>query len=138
MMLFAMVSVGYCAEANNWGNTDLDPLLRRQLPYDFIHAGPDRGGVSTMVSGTLAIPVSYSVVLMQVGSAMPRTLANGLAGQILTIVVSTGTSTTVLTPTTKTGFTTISFNAVADSVTLLYIDDTIGWLVIGQNSVTIA
>ena len=38
---------------------------------------------------------------------------------------------------TKTGWDDIAFNAALDSVTLLYVDDSIGWIVVGTNSVTI-
>jgi hypothetical protein len=30
-----------------------------------------------------------------------------------------------------------AFDAALDSVTLLYVDDTVGWIVVGGNSVTI-
>lgn len=104
--------------------------------------GMARGGVSTMVSGTVAIPLGYGVVLKQVYSNIPLTLANGTPGQVLYFgisVFSTGSDpeSVRLTPTTKTGFTSIDFNAVGDNVILLYIDDTYGWVLIGSNSVTI-
>ena len=68
VIMLAFVSYGYCA-ANNWGNTDLNPLLGRELPNDLVYFGAARGGTSTMVSGSLAVPVSYSLVLKQVGSS---------------------------------------------------------------------
>jgi hypothetical protein len=67
------------------------------------------------------------------------TLANGEDGQIKTIahVASSGSGTAILTPATKTGYTTITFNALGDTVTLQYFT-TVGWLVIGSRGVTIA
>ena len=64
------------------------------------------------------------------------TLANGVEGQlkILTMQVAGGTAT--LTPTNFSGGSTIAFNAVGDSATLLFANST--WNIIGQNSVTIA
>lgn len=43
-----------------------------------------------------------------------------------------------LTPTTKTGFSTITFNDAGDGVVLLYTDDTKGWVVVGNNGATLA
>lgn len=59
------------------------------------------------------------------------TLANGIEGQIKTIVhaATSGGGTAVLTPATKTGYTTITFTAVTDTVTLQYYT-TIGWVII--------
>jgi len=130
-------SIGYCGY-NNWGNTDTNRLLGRELPYDAIYVGAQRGGTSTMVSGSLAIPISYAVVIKAITEvATPLTLEDGYAGQILTFQVSTMASGgAILTPTTKTGFTTITFDAAREYATLLYIDDTIGWICIATNATT--
>lgn len=73
-------------------------------------------------------------------------LGDGTPGQMLTIILEacTGTFTLYISDdqvasgyTTKTGWDDIAMNAALDSVTLLYVDDTIGWIVIGGNSVTI-
>lgn len=58
-------------------------------------------------------------------------------GQIKIFVVVGGSGSCVLTPTTLNGGTTITFNAVGDAVTLLYVA-TVGWTVIGSNSVVVA
>ncbi len=138
--MLALVSTGWCINYNNWGGTDIDPLLRRELPYDMIHFGAGRDGVSTMVSGSLAIPLGYSIVHKQVYSNKGLTLADGVPGQVITIdisVYSNSDGAPKLTPTTKTGFASISFDAVGDSVTLWFHDSTIGWTIIGTNSVTV-
>lgn len=73
-------------------------------------------------------------------------IGNGTPGQMVTIILEacTGTFTLYITDdevasgsVTKTGWDDIAFNAALDSVTLLYVDDTIGWIVVGGNSVTI-
>ena len=135
VMLLALTSVAFCGDYNNWGNTDTMVLLGREMPYDAIYAGAQRGGVSTMVSGSLAVPVSYALVVKAITQvATPLTLANGVPGQILTFQVSTLTGSAVLTPTLCTGFTTITFDAAKEYVTLLYIDDTYGWILQGTNA----
>ena len=64
-------------------------------------------------------------------------LANGTVGQIKIFVVVGGSGSCVLTPTTLNGGTTITFNGIGDAVTLLYVA-TVGWTVIGSNSVVVA
>jgi hypothetical protein len=66
------------------------------------------------------------------------TLANGIAGQLkvlYTKVEATSGQTTVVTPATLAGYTTITFDAVGDSALLYY--STLGWVMVG-GSATIA
>lgn len=138
LLISAFASIGYCT-ANNWGNTDTNPLLARQLPNDLIYVGAARGGVSTMVSGSLAIPVGYAVAVKAITEvATPLTLADGVVGQIITVQISTmsGGASAILTPTTKTGFTTITFDAAREYATLLFLDATTGWVCISTNATT--
>lgn len=88
-------------------------------------------GSNTVAGGTLAIPVTKRVVLKTTGGAEALTLANGLPGQRLTITLVTDGGDGTLTPTTKTGFSTIVFADAKDTAELEYIDDTIGWVVAG-------
>jgi hypothetical protein len=146
LALFVFSSVCYAAPSpNNWGNTDTNPLLKKTIPYYMTTLGMQADGASNgssmMVSGSTAVPTDAIVVNKYIGAtAQAGTLANGVAGQILMIYISqcdTG-ATFVLTPTTKMGFSTLTFNAVLDQVTLLYVNDTIGWIMINANSVTVA
>jgi hypothetical protein len=65
------------------------------------------------------------------------TLANGANGQLLTIVMVVDGGDGTLTPTTKTGYTTITFGDVGDSVTLQYFT-TLGWMIVSNYGATIA
>lgn len=67
------------------------------------------------------------------------TLANGTVGELKTIVYvaeAAGADTGILTPTTRIGYSTITFTNVGDSVTLQYF--TQGWAVIGVRGATVA
>jgi hypothetical protein len=88
-------------------------------------------GSNTVAGATLAIPVTKRVVLKTTGGAEALTLANGLPGQRLTITLVTDGGDGTLTPTTKTGFSTIVFADAKDTAELEYIDDTVGWIVSG-------
>jgi hypothetical protein len=65
------------------------------------------------------------------------TLADGTHGQIKTIVMANAAGTGVLTPATKTGYTTITFGAAGVSVTLQFLTGA-GWIVLGYYYTTFA
>lgn len=67
--------------------------------------------------------------LTTTGAAQALTLANGTAGQIKIISHVVDGGSAVLTPTTKIGFTTITFTNVGDSATLVY--TAAGWAIVG-------
>ena len=86
-----------------------------------------------------ALPITDPVILLTVDGTEAYTLADGQqAGQILTIVCVAGTNTPAgtLTPQNLNGYSTIAFNAVGDSVTLMF--HSAKWNIIAQNSVTLA
>ncbi len=92
------------------------------------------------LSGAGAINITTAATdYTSTGAAEALTLANGTVGQIKTIthIVKGTLGTGVLTPTTKSGYTTVTFNNAGDSVTLRYCT-TAGWCVIGSFGVVIA
>jgi hypothetical protein len=141
-MLLLLATSGYCANYNPWGYGDVDPLLRRELPYDLVYNGVGRGGVSTIVTDCVSLVPSMSVAFVYV-TTKTLTIANGSPGQVLALIAPTSTGvytpgTLVITATTKTGWNTATMDAAYDMLTLLYIDDSTGWVVIGASSITIA
>lgn len=70
------------------------------------------------------------------GAAQALTLADGAVGQVKIIVHTVDGGSAVLTPTTKIGFSTITFTAVGDSAALIY--TATGWAIFGSRGVTIA
>lgn len=65
------------------------------------------------------------------------TLSNGTAGQILTVLyIAQGGApdSIVITPSTKTGFTSITLTDVGDSATLHYVNDSLGWFLTAEAS----
>jgi hypothetical protein len=74
--------------------------------------------------------------LTTTGASQALTLANGTLGQMKVIVHVVDGGSAVLTPTTKIGFSTITFTSVGDAVDMIY--TSAGWAVIGSRGVTIA
>lgn len=94
-------------------------------------------GGTTSAADALAIPVTHKYVAKTTGAdAEALTLANGIAGQELTIsLVTDGGGDGTLTPATCSGFATIVFADAGDTATLKYIDDTTGWVIVGMAGV---
>jgi hypothetical protein len=123
-------SAGY--KLGGFGGFNWDANLRNVVTTGTVVYTPDT------LSGAGAIPVTTPVTLFtSTGAAQALTLANGTAGQRKTIVHDVDGGSGILTPTTKTGFSTVTFTNAGDTVTLQYFT-TRGWMVVGSYGVTIA
>ncbi len=111
--------------------------------FNLILNGVGISGAVSMTTAQVAVSPSYAFVRKAIAgdSAFSAgTLADGTPGQFLTIFITSvsGGGTFVLTPTTKTGFTTLTFDAAKDQATLLFVDTTTGWVLVSSTSVTVA
>ena len=94
------------------------------------------GGVQAL-SGAGAVNVTDLITsLTTTGATQALTLANGVAGQLKTVVHTVDGGSAVLTPTTKIGFSTITFTAVGESATLVY--TAAGWAIVALNGAVAA
>ena len=131
-------------------NTTFNGPVRSQNGFQSITVNSTTGAVTVnstfdtgvvlgtqSLSGAGAVDITNAFTsLTTTGAAQALTLADGTAGQlkIITHVVDGGSA--VLTPTTKIGFSTITFTAVGDSAMLIY--TAAGWAIVGSRGVTIA
>lgn len=90
----------------------------------------------TATTAAVSVTTSTTALTTTAGS-QAITLANGTNGQIKTIVHDVDGGSAILTPATKTGFSTVTFTSVGETVTLQYFT-TRGWMVVGSYGVTIA
>jgi hypothetical protein len=89
------------------------------------------------LSGAGAVDVTNAFTnLTTTGAAQALTLANGTLGEIKIISHAVDGGSAVLTPTTKIGFTTITFTAVGDSCMLVY--TSAGWDIVALNGAVAA
>jgi hypothetical protein len=94
------------------------------------------GGVQAL-SGAGAVDITNLITsLTTTGATQALTLANGAAGQMKTIVHTVDGGSAVLTPTTKIGFSTITFTGVGESATLVY--TAAGWAIVALNGAVAA
>jgi len=89
------------------------------------------------LSGAGAVNVTDMLTsLTTTGAAQALTLANGTVGQIKIISHVVDGGSAVLTPTTKIGFSTITFTNVGDSAMLIY--TAAGWDIVALNGAVAA
>lgn len=118
-------------------------IARTDAAQTFTGAQTFAGPIITSVqelSGAGAVDLlTVATAFTSAATGDALTLADGVAGQVKTIVYvaeTAGADTGILTPTTRVGYATITFTNVGDSVTLQYF--TQGWAVIGVRGATVA
>jgi hypothetical protein len=91
-----------------------------------------------LAADVVVMPLTHPLITKTTGAdAEALTLANGLPGQTLTIYLSVdGGGDGTLTPATASNFSTILFADAGDQATLLYVDDTIGWIILSTFGLT--
>ena len=165
--LLSFVSVSYASVAVNEKILDVSTYVGEATNLEIegqdvsfdgsratILANGHKDGVTDNVSGEsdlLAAAVAYGIIkLADVGSLDSGderfiSLANGTAGQMLTIILIADSGGTLYITDdkvasgtmTNTGWDDIAFDSALDSVTLLWVDDTTGWIIVGMNAVTV-
>jgi hypothetical protein len=97
------------------------------------------GNVQSLTGPGAVDLTSFSTAFTSTATGNALTLANGTVGEIKVVAYvaeAAGADTGVLTPSTRVGYSTITFTNVGDSVTLQYF--TQGWAVIGVRGATVA
>lgn len=134
-----------CGSGTNAVVTNDGSIYNLNCSPNLASVGIANGGATSMTTLDSVVPIAYSYVRKSIsslalGSPQTGTLANGYPGQLLTIQISQVFSggTFTLTPTTTTGFVSVKFTAAKDEVILLYVNDTIGWIILSYDgSITI-
>ena len=93
-------------------------------------------GTPQTLTGAGAVDVTADTTLLVTTGANALTLADGAAGQEKTITMITDAGDGTLTPTSVSGYATITFNDVGDTVKLKFLNGK--WCIIGSHGVTIA
>jgi hypothetical protein len=131
-------------------NTTFNGPVRSQNGFQSITTNATTGAVTVnatfgsdvilgtqSLSGAGAVDVTNAFTqLTTTGAAQALTLANGTVGEIKIISHAVDGGSAVLTPTTKIGFTTITFTAVGDSAMLVY--TSAGWDIVALNGAVAA
>ena len=134
----------------NWGNTDLNPVLRRVIPNDLKYSGTEPGGVSTIVSTVSKLSTANMAfgLLKLSGASKTFSMDAGVQGKQITLIKDDYDARTlkldfsidaVGARTACTGWSSVTWGtAPGGFVTLLWLDDTNGWIITGSGgSVTI-
>lgn len=89
-----------------------------------------------IAGGVLVMPVTHPMITKTTTGAETLTLANGLPGQVLTICLTAHGGTGTLTPDTSTNWSNILLEEAGDQVVLLFVDNTIGWIILSVFGLT--
>ena len=130
------------------GATSSFPALKRNgtrletVLADDSAAAPFKAGrfdsETNTLSGAGAVSVLTGVTLVTTtGVAQALTLADGSVGQTKTIIHDVDGGSAILTPTTKTGFSTVTFTNAGETVTLMFTSGR-GWVVISSYLAVVA
>jgi hypothetical protein len=131
-------------------NTTFNGPVRSQNGFQSITTNATTGAVTVnssfgsdvvlgtqSLSGAGAVDITNAFTqLTTTGAAQALTLADGAVGEIKIISHAVDGGSAVLTPTTKIGFTTITFTAVGDSAMLVY--TSAGWDIVALNGAVAA
>lgn len=113
-------------------------IVNGRLKFPLVLAGGANGGAATMTTTDTAVSTSYTLIRKAIGIqvGLAGTLADGSPGQIISILISTRASsgTFVLTPTTKTGFSYLTFDAAGENASLMFVDSTTGWVLLSSTA----
>jgi len=131
-------------------NTTFSGPVRSQNGFQTISVNSTTGAVTVTssigndvilgtqsLSGAGAVDVTNAFTqLTTTGAAQALTLADGTVGEIKIITHTVDGGSAVLTPTTKIGFTTITFTGVGESAMLVY--TSAGWDIVALNGAVAA
>jgi len=116
--------------------------MAKASSFEFVHYGlvteyPEDLNLD-LAADVVVMPVTHPMITKTTGAdAEAWTLANGIPGQTLTIHLDVdGGGTGTLTPATSSNWSTIAFADAGDQATLLYVDDTIGWIILSVFGLT--
>jgi hypothetical protein len=144
--VFGLTSDGHSHDGVNsraLGSATANPTFATNIT-----ATGHKAGVTTNVSteSTLtSAALAYGVISLQVGTAKTIGLDDGVAGQMITIICSVRDganaviSKTAFPVTTHSfGWATITFDTQGDYITLLWLDNTTGWVVVQNEGCTVS
>jgi hypothetical protein len=131
-------------------NTTFNGPVRSQNGFQSVSVSPVTGAVTVTsafgndvvlatqsLSGAGAVDVTNAfTALTTTGAAQALTLANGTVGEVKIISHVVDGGSAVLTPTTKIGFSTITFTGVGESAMLVY--TAAGWAIVALNGAVAA
>ena len=115
------------------------PINKKVSVTNFINNLPSFIGHSNSVdaqtvSSDASVSVTTAMTLLTTTDTTASTLADGtIVGQIKIIVYDVDSGSTVCTPSTASGFSTITFTDVGDAIVLIW-TTTRGWVCIGGSS----
>ena len=89
-------------------------------------------------TGTEVINTTAAITTLTSTGAFAASLAAGTTGMLKFITAIAISGNVTVTPALLLGYSTITFNSTGDTVLLMYLDATSGWVIISNNGATLA
>jgi len=99
--------------------------------------GIDESGATTLATLHISIPTPFAVINMVIATRT-AVLDDGTQGQVIILrgIERIGGTLTVRAK-TFTGWSTITYDISGEITTLLWVDDALGWMIIGATGATV-
>lgn len=124
---------------SNFNNLNASTVNVNTLNANKINIGSIAGTIDSLIVPTITVglPIRLSVntknlitkLITVVSGSASIYLSNGIPGQLKIIILCSPNDHIILTPDICSGFINVLFNNIGDTVTLIYIDNIIGWVV---------
>ncbi len=111
-----------------------------KLIFNLLNAGTGTSGAVSLGTGSASVDRGYSVTYKEIGTTKETgTVRDGLPGELITIIATEVGSAGiwVITSAESTTWLNIEFDSVGDAVSLLWANDTIGWIIFGNPSASV-
>lgn len=124
---------------SEYSEDPVDILISGNLKFqtDIFASGHEAGAtiIGSGVSPLTTAHLAFGLVRFANGSPNNHPLPDGVKGKVVTfeLIADPSYIIGVDAPMTKTGWESITFNSAGDSITLLWVDDTSGWIIIAND-----
>ncbi len=110
------------------------------LTFNLLQSGTGTSGAVSLGTGNQDVDRGYSLTYKEIGTtAETGFVNNGIPGELITItatIVGSGGRWT-LTSNSSTTWNSIEFDARDDTVSLLWLSDSVGWIIFGPTDTTV-
>jgi len=110
-----------------------------RLRFLLMLAGTGTSGAVSLGTGNTNVERGYSITYKAIGTVIETgTIANGIPGEFITIrITEVGSNGSwILTSNASTTWDSIIFNAVGETISLLWLSDSVGWVIFGDTNAT--
>ena len=110
-----------------------------RLTFNLMQSGTGTSGATSLGTGDQDVQRGFSLTYKDIGSgAETGIIHRGLPGELITIIITADSGGSwKLTDSTSTSWSEILFDTIDQTISLLYISDTVGWIQFGNTDAAV-